>query len=220
MQLTRFIKKNQLPVVIFFFLTATYAVAYIWQSHKDIEYKNEDIEYKMQKPQGNYESSFLYQEVGYNCSQRIKGKWIETWVGNPGGRGYNFVPENDVEFKKFCRSTFAIEYRAVIDILKRDDVHEIIDKYDYTQTWVRALGHDYIEDKEFLGRILPAYSNIKIDCIIVVHSPEGTRFFLENGEVHNSHDDHKYIEVESSEFLNSLNNASDADITNFWVSLH
>ena len=96
----------------------------------------------------------------------------------------------------------------------------IIEKYDTTQASVRALGHIYIHDKEYLKRILPAYSDMKIDCIIVVHSPEGTRFFIENGEKHESHKDHQYIEVPSSEFLASLNNASDSDVNSFWLALH
>ncbi len=172
------------------------------------------------KPEGNSESTFLYQETFYNCSQEIRGQWTEHWVGNPGGPGYYFVPDNKGDLDRYCRMDAVIEYRAVLDILKREDVHKTIEKYDTAQAWVRALGHQYIHDKDFLTRILPAYSTMKIDCIIVVHSPEGTRFFIENGEKHDSHEDHHYLEVPAAEFLASLNSAPESDVTNFWLGLH
>jgi hypothetical protein len=152
----------------------------------------------------------------YSCSKEIEVKY----QGSSLGPGAVYTPVNQEEFKKYCRSNAAIEYRAVIDILKRDDVSSVIAKYDTTQASVRALGHKYIHDKDYLKRILPTYSDIKIDCIIVVHSPEGTRFFIEDGEKHESHHDHHYLEVPDTEFLASLNNASDADITAFWLALH
>ena len=152
----------------------------------------------------------------YSCSKEIEVKY----QGSSPGPGAVYAPVNQEEFKKYCRSNAAIEYRAVIDILKRDDVSSIIAEYDTTQASVRALGHKYIHDKDYLKRILPAYSDIKIDCIIVVHSPEGTRFFIENGEKHESHEDHHYMEVPAAEFLASLNNAPDADVTDFWLGLH
>lgn len=130
------------------------------------------------------------------------------------------MPVSQEEAKKYCRSEGVIEYRAVFDILKREDVSSIIAKYDTTQAWVRALGHKYIHAKEYLKRILPAYSDMKIDCIIVVHSPESTRFFIEDGEKHKSHHDHHYREVPAQEFLTSLNNAPDTDVTSFWLGLH
>lgn len=164
--------------------------------------------------------SFSYQDVEYKCSEKIKGK-----IGIRG-----FEPTNDQQFKKYCREYYEFEgfgppdcinceYRAVLDILKRADVSRVIGKYDTTLAWVKALHHNYIQDKDYLNRILPAYSNMKIDCIIVVHSPEGTRFFIENGEKHDSHKDHQYIEIPATEVLASLNNAPDSDVTNFWLGL-
>lgn len=152
----------------------------------------------------------------YSCSKGIEVRY----EGSLDGAGDVFKPTNQEDFTKYCRSNAAIEYRAVIDVLKREDVSDVIAKYDTTKASVRALGHKYIHDKEYLHRILPAYNNMKIDCIIVVHSPEGTRFFLENGETHESHNDHEYIEVPTEEFLASLNASSDSDINNFWLGLH
>lgn len=152
----------------------------------------------------------------YSCSKEIEVRY----EGSSLGPGAVYTPVNQEEFRKYCRSNAAIEYRAVIDILKREDVSKIIAKYDTVHASVKALGHTYINDKDYLKRILPAYSDVKIDCIIVVHSPEGTRFFIEDGEKHESHHDHHYREVPDIEFLASLNSASDADVTAFWLGLH
>lgn len=158
-------------------------------------------------PRSTAESKF----PGYECSRKIEGKWT----------GNYFQPSNQEDVKKYCRQTYVIEeYRAVLDILRKDDVNQAIEKYNTAEAWVKALSHEYIHDKDYLRRILPAYSDVKIDCIIVVHTPESTRFFIENGDTHDSHDDHRYLEVAATEFLSSLNRASDADITNFWLGLH
>ncbi len=172
------------------------------------------------RPSGDTSSGFLYQEIYYDCSKPISGTWTEAGIGPMAEPGWYFVPASQNDLQRYCREDAVIEYRAVIDILKREDVGSVIAKYDTTKTWVRALGHTYIHDKDYLTRILPAYSDVKIDCIIVVHSPEGTRFFLEDGEKHVSHHDHHYLEVPAEEFLTSLNNASSTDITNFWLGLH
>lgn len=182
--------------------------------------KNSQESERGPRPSGNTSSNFLYQEVYYDCSQPVRGKWTEAGIGPMADPGWYFVPDSQSDLEKYCRMGAVIEYRAVIDILKREDVSSTIAKYDTTQAWVRALGHKYIHDKDYLKRILPAYSEMKIDCIIVVHSPEGTRFFIEDGEKHESHHDHHYREVPGEEFLTSLNNASPTDVTSFWLSLH
>lgn len=169
-------------------------------------------------------SVFYIDGTAYECSEAIPGKVTSEGIS----------PKNIEDLRNFCRpysssndplgcgpgGEYCIEYRAVIDILKRGDVRATVSKYGSVRSSVRALGHKYIDDKEYLTRILPGYSGTTIDCIIVVHSPESTRFFIENGDVHESHDDHKYIEVPSDEFLTSLNNASDEDVTAFWLGLH
>jgi hypothetical protein len=172
------------------------------------------------RPQSTMESHFLLHEMYYDCSQAIEGEWREAKVGQMRESGHYFYPANQEEFEKFCRAGAIIEYKAVLDILAREDVRRDIEKYDTTKAWVRALGHVYIHDKDYLKRILPTYSDVKIDCIIVVHSPEGNRFFIENGEKHESHADHRYMEIPATEFLASLNAASDEDVTNFWLGLH
>lgn len=212
---TNIVKNKRILILILVLLIVVTGIA-VWKYRSEILYET----LKPPKPQGNSSSSFLYQEIFYSCSKEIPGEWVEAKVGQLGEPGYYFVPANQIDLEKFCRMDAVIEYRAVIDILKREDVSHLIEKYDTAQAWVRALSHVYINNKDFLRRILPAYSNMKIDCIIVVHSPEGTRFFIENGEKHITHNDHKYMEIDTTEFLESLNNAPDTDVTNFWLGLH
>ncbi len=167
------------------------------------------------KPTSTLEDSFLLNEVYYDCSKKIHGEWVEAKVGQLGGDGYYFYPASQSEYRKYCREGAVIEYHAVLDVIGRDDVNKVIEKHDTTQAWVKALGHKYIHDTSYMDRILPAYSNMKIDCVIVVHSPEGTRFFLEDGDKK-----HEYVEVPAAEFLTLLNKASDADVNDFWLGLH
>lgn len=185
-----------------------------------LAWSNSNTDPKNTKPSGTSETHFLLNEIFYDCSQPIEGAWVEARVGQMGEPGYYFQPANQEDFKRYCRAGAIIEYRAVLDILRREDVSKAIGAYSTSEAWVRALGHTYIHDKAYLNRILPAYSDVKIDCVIVVHTPESTRFFIENGEKHESHADHQYMEVPAAEFLASLNNASDQDVTAFWLGLH
>ena len=171
------------------------------------------------KPEGTTSDDFLLNEMGYECSQPITGEWREHSVGQMGSPGWYFYPSDTEDLEKYCRTTYIIEYHSILQILKKPDVAATIAKYDTAHAWVRALSHEYIDDKDFLKRILLEWNADEIDCIIVVHSPEGTRFFVENGAVHESHADHRYVEVPASEFLASLNAASDEDVTSFWLGL-
>jgi hypothetical protein len=172
------------------------------------------------KPESNLVDSYYANEIYYECSRTIHGQWAKGSAGQIPSPAWEFRPDSIEEAKKYCREGGIIEYKSVLDIMKMKDISEIVEKYDSYEVSVKALSHKYINDKEYLSRILPNYKSSSIDCIIVVNSPEGTRFFLENGDVHDDHDDHKYIEVPAEEFLASLNNAPDADVTAFWLALH
>lgn len=209
-------KKSLLSISLLFAILLMAVIVYLFSALQDSKPDSE----LGPKPESTSESSFLLNEVGYECSREIDGIWVEARVGQLGELGYYFQPANPEDLQKYCRSTFIIEYRGVLDILRKDEINKIIEKYSTNEAWVKALSHTYIHDKDYLDRILPAYSDVKIDCVIVVHSPEGTRFFIENGAKHDSHLDHQYLEVHAAEFLSSLNSASDEDVTNFWLGLH
>lgn len=166
-------------------------------------------------PTSTSESNFLLSDMYYTCSKKINGKYVEANIGVQGSPGYYFKPDNEQDLQKYCRIDSVIEYHAVIDMLKHPDVAKVIEQYDISQAWVKALNAQYIIDKDYMHRILPAYKNMSIHCVVVVHSPGGTRYFLEDGDK-----DHEYIELPSEVFLASLNQASDADVTNFWLGLH
>lgn len=115
---------------------------------------------------------------------------------------------------EYQRQQSAIEYHAALDIYNMSSVQESMKKYPKHESWVRPLRYTFIEDREYLARILPDYTDVNIHCIIVAHSPEGTRFFLEDGDLH-----HNYIEVPEVEFLESLYSAPQEDYTAFWLNL-
>ncbi len=207
--------KKKLVFIAIVLLIATFAGLVFWiQSNEEGYYRSTDKAGKKYLKDSFHDGSDLWY-----CSKKIEVVYKSGSPETP-ETVVVYSPVNQEEFVKYCRTKTVLEYRAVIDILKRKDVSSTIAKYDTTKAWVKALGHTYINDKDYLKRILPAYSSMKIDCVIVVHSPEGTRFFIENGEKHESHDDHRYIEVQAEEFLASLNKAPDADVTNFWLGLH
>lgn len=157
--------------------------------------------------------SFVYAEVGYQCSKLIAGTYGVT-TGQTGQKKNHFVPDDLEELQKFCRTTFAIEYHALIDVLRKPEVDSLISRYNTAEAWVRVLNYELIEDKDYVKRILPSYTDTNIHCIVVVHSPEGELFYLEDGD-----NDHVYIEVPEEEFLTSLNKASDEDVNRFWLNL-
>lgn len=165
------------------------------------------------KPSETSLSSFESNEVGYECSRPIEGDW-KTIRGQIGQEKWTFVPDSIEELQRWCRTTYTIEYHAVVDLLKRPDISEVIEKYDPTLAWLKVLNYDLIEDETYVDRILPEHSDFNTHCIVVLHSPEGERFFLENGDV-----EHDYREVPAEEFLASLNSASDEDINQFWLNL-
>lgn len=161
------------------------------------------------------EDKFLLNEIFYECSRPIGGRWIPAKVGQAREDGEYFEPKSQEDLEKYCRMTAIIEYHAVLDILKMEDVDDVISKYPSTEAWVKVLNYQYIQDENYVDRILPDYKDIDIECIVVVHSPDGTRFFLEDitgGK-------HEYLEVESEEFLASLNNSDLEDVNTFWLNL-
>jgi hypothetical protein len=130
-----------------------------------------------------------------------------------------FVPSGGAEARKFCRPSIIIEYRSVLDILRKPWVERLIARHSPRAAWVRALHHDYIHDKEYLARILPTFDADRVDCVIVVHSPERDVFFLEYAPRHEGHPDHRYVRLSAREFRTSLAAAPAADRAAFWDNL-
>jgi hypothetical protein len=130
-----------------------------------------------------------------------------------------FVPSDGAEARKFCRANIIIEYRSVLDILRKPWVERLIARHSPRAAWVRALHHDYIHDKEYLALILPAFDAERVDCVIVVHSAERDVFFVEYAPQHEGHPDHRYARLSEREFHASLAAAPAADRAAFWDNL-
>lgn len=168
------------------------------------------------KPSSANVTSYYAGEIFWSCSQPIEGRWVEGSIGPASNPAWEFIPSSADEAAKYCRVNGVVEYHAALDILQRPDVKKVIDAYDSTLAWVKVLNYQLIEDKDYLNRILPDYADTMIHCIIVVYSPEGERFFLEEKD---ASDESFYTEILATEFLASLNSASDADVTSFWLNL-
>ena len=182
--------------------------------------------------------------TGYTCSKPIKGRMRRGYLA---GGGYAprrywrelrdgdlervpkqwrrahpervFVPSDRVEARKFCRANIIIEYRSVLDILRKPWVERLIARHSPRAAWVRALHHDYIHDKEYLARILPAFDAERVDCVIVVRSPGRDVYFVEYAPHHEGHSDHRYVRLSEREFRASLAAAPVADRAAFWDNL-
>lgn len=204
-------------VVGIILILAAGGVLVLLQGDSDIDYSpnngSSSIDGLGPKPTETSLSSFESQEIGYECSKKVEGDWVVI-RGQIGQEKWTFVPTNQADIERYCRTTYAIEYDAVIRILQRPDVAEVIEAYDPSEAWVKVLNYQLIEDRQYLERILPNYNDINIHCIVVVHSPEGQRFFLEDDD-----QDDRFIEVDSTEFLASLNRATDDDVNAFWLHL-
>lgn len=182
---------------------------------------------------------------GYMCSQPIEGRMGKGYVVAGGGyvpsrywRALRdgdlgrvpkqwrrarparvFVPLDRVEARKFCRASTIIEYRSVLDVLRKPWVELLIASHSPRAAWVRALHHDYIRDTEYLARILPAFEAERVDCVIVVRSPERDVFLVEYAPEHEGHSDHRYVRLSEREFRGSLAAAPAADRAAFWDNL-
>ncbi len=108
----------------------------------------------------------------------------------------------------------SIEYHAAAEIYERPDVKTVIDKYPSHIAWVSPLNYAYIEDKDFVKKLLPDYAHVNVHCILVAHSPDGTRYFLEDGDTADV-----FIEIPSDEFNEMLMNASPEDVETFWKNV-
>jgi hypothetical protein len=182
---------------------------------------------------------------GYLCSKPIEGRMRRGYVVVGGGyvprkhwralrdgdlgqvpKGWRrarpervFVPLDRLEARKFCRASIIIEYRSVLDILRKPWVERLIASHSPRAAWVRALHHDYIDDKAYLARILPGFEAARVDCVILVRSPERDVVFVEYAPKHEGHSDHRYVRLSGREFRASLAAAPAADRAAFWDSL-
>jgi hypothetical protein len=99
------------------------------------------------------------------------------------GERVNFYPVNKDEAALFCHNTYAIEYKGKLTVLQKPEVLELINKYSYKDVSIKALEFKYIEDRQFVHRLLPQYANREIGCIIVIETPNEKLVYLEDEDL-------------------------------------
>ncbi len=107
---------------------------------------------------------------GYACSRPIK-----VHVENGQER-----PVDPDEAKLLCHMTSAEEYKGKITVLQRPEVIELMSRYQYKEVSIKALEFKYIEDKEYVHRLLPSYKDREIGCIIILQTPNEKLVYLED----------------------------------------
>lgn len=162
---------------------------------------------------GGYAPSKYWRELRNGDLERVPKEWRRARPARV------FVPTDRVEARKLCRANAIIEYGSVLDILRKPWVERLIARHSPRAAWVRALHHDYIQDKEYLALILPAFDAERVDCVIVVHSPERDVFFVEYAPRHEGHRDHRYARLSERAFRASLAAAPAAARAAFWDNL-
>ena len=162
---------------------------------------------------GSYAPRRLWRELRDGDLEQVPKKWRRARPARV------FVPSDRAEAQKFCRASIVIEYRSVLAILQKPWVERLIASHSPRAAWVRALHHDYIRDEDYLARILSAFEAERVDCVIVVHSPERDVFFVEYAPEHEGHADHRYVRLSERAFRASLAAAPAADRAAFWDNL-
>lgn len=150
-------------------------------------------------------SSYFDGTYGYDCSRAI---WVKagTAQGQVVGSTVDIqIPLDSDEAKLFCHSTFVIENKGKITVLQRPEVIELISKYEYKYVSIKALEFKYIKDQQFVDRLLPAYQDREIGCIVVLETPGEKRVYLEDEKLE------IFEELDYKIFEQYLNQVSEGD---------
>lgn len=165
-------------------------------------------------PQTGYKQITSYHDGTYQyaCSKPIKAKLGTTVDGDvPGAKAY--IPVDQDEARLFCHSAGVIEYKGKIKVLQKPEVLALIAKYPYNDVTIKALEFRYIKDKEYVHRLLPAYKDREIGCIIVLYTPGEDKVYLEDEKLDT------FEEMNYQTFANQLEQVSPADRQLFYDNL-
>ena len=154
-------------------------------------------------PRYKEDTNYFVSDTGeFRCSKPIK---LVSYTLDKEGTATKFSPVDPDEAKLFCHLTFAIEYKGKIKILQRPDVLALVSKYQYKDVSIKALEFQYIQDKDFVDRLLPTYKNREIGCIIVLETPNEKKVYLEDEKLET------FEELDFQKFQQYLDLASEAD---------
>ena len=129
------------------------------------------------------------------------------------GDPVDYQPVNKDEASLFCRMTSAIEYKGILKVLQKPEALNLISKYKYQDVNIKALEFKYIKDADFVHRLLPAFKDRKIGCIIVLDTPGVDKVYLEDESLDT------FEELDYQTFANYLEQATPADREMFHSNL-
>ncbi len=129
------------------------------------------------KPQYKEKDGYGTDSGGFACSKPIR--MISNTL-DKNGEYVSFQPVDQEEARVFCHMTSAIEYKGKLKVLQKPEVLALISKYQYKDVSIKALEFKYIEDKDFVHRLLPVYKDREIGCIIVLETPGEKKVYLED----------------------------------------
>ncbi len=147
----------------------------------------------------------------YECSKPIKARLVDSRSRAPESSYY--LPVDQDEARLFCHSAGAIEYKGKLKVLQKPEVLALVKKYPYKDVTIKALEFKYIQDKQYVHRLLPAYSDQEIGCIIVLDTPGEDKVYLENEELNT------FRELDYQTFARNLEQVSQADRQTFYDNL-
>lgn len=154
--------------------------------------------------------------AGYACSKPIKVQRQRKLVQHMGGSNWEtlYLPVNPDEAKLFCHGTWIEEYKGKLTVLQKPEVLDLISKYPYKDVSIKALEFKYIQDKEFVNRLLPQYKDREIGCIIILETPNEKMVFLEDEKLET------FEQMDYKLFDKQLDQVSPTDKQVFLENLH
>lgn len=165
-------------------------------------------------PQPVYKDITSYGDgsYGYQCSRPIKAKLQRSNNGDiPDALVYR--PVDPDEARLFCHATSAIEFKGIIKVLQKPEVLALISKYKFKDVSIKALEFKYIQDKDYVHRLLPAYQNREIGCIILLDTPGEDKVYLEDERLNT------FEAMDYATFARGLEQISPADRKLFYDNL-
>ena len=147
---------------------------------------------------------------GYECSRPVN---LSSNTINKKGEYVDYQPVNTAEGNLFCQLTLAEDHKGKIEILQKPEVIKLIAKYAYQDVSVKALEIKYIEDKDYIHRLLPDYNNKQVGSIILLSTPGEDKVYLEDEKFEN------IVEIDYQTFIQNLEKVSSADRKMFYDNL-
>ncbi len=212
-------KRTKLYILVLVAIAVVAVIALVVQSRKNQGYFCPDGPQECKNPTLKHSDKLVYKEGssyewagtgGYECSRPIR---LVSDTTDRKGAAVNFRPVDEAEAKLFCHMTYAEEYKGKLKVLQKPEVLALIGKYQYKDVSIKALEFKYIQDKEFVHRLLPMHQDKEIGCIIVLETPGEDKVYLEDEALET------FAELDYQIFARQLEQVSQADRKLFYDNL-